>query len=260
MAVSVNKVYQTVLAIANKEQRGYITPQEFNLFAEQAQLDIYNQYFYDINQFRLTIGNDDHYSDMIDVIEKKLNVFYATQSYPRYNNTESFNTTNRYNGHKNQYALSRHSGGLAGYKLISITSIRDARTINGNVEKFKTNVEVLKNSDFEEAVLSPLTRGSMDRPICTIYKNQIHCNPIQDNLEISFYNTPVKPNWTYVVVNEKALYNATASDHKDFDLHQSEEKELVLKILLLAGVSIKDYNVAQLSSQEQIKDVQQQKI
>ena len=73
MAVSVNKVYQTVLAVANKEQRGYITPQEFNLFAEQAQLDIYNQYFYDINQFRRTVGNDDHYSDMIDVIEKKLN-------------------------------------------------------------------------------------------------------------------------------------------------------------------------------------------
>tara|TARA_R100001591_G_scaffold104846_1_gene112643 strand:+ start:857 stop:1639 length:783 start_codon:yes stop_codon:yes gene_type:complete len=260
MAVSVNKVYQTVLAIANKEQRGYITPQEFNLFAEQAQLDIYNQYFYDINQFRLTIGNDDHYSDMIDVIEKKLNVFYAVQSYPRYNNTESFNTTNRYNGHKNQYALSRHSGGLAGYKLISITSIRDARTINGNVEKFKTNIEVLKNSDFEEAVLSPLTRGSMDRPICTIYKNEIHCNPIQDNIEISFYNTPLPPNWTYVVVNEKALYNATASDHRDFQLHQSEEKELVLKILLLAGISIKDYNVAQLASQEQVKDVQQQKI
>ena len=260
MAVSVNKVYQTVLAIANKEQRGYITPQEFNLFAEQAQLDIYNQYFYDINQFRQTIGNDDHYSDMIDVIEKKLNVFYATQSYPRYNNTESFNTTNRYNGHKNQYALSRHSGGLAGYKLISIVSIRDARTISGNVEKFKTNIEVLKNSDFEEAVLSPLTRGSMDRPICTIYKNEIHCNPIQDNIEISFYNTPLPPNWTYVVVNEKALYNATASDHRDFQLHESEEKELVLKILLLAGISIKDYNVAQLASQEQVKDVQQQKI
>ena len=36
MAVSVDTVYQRVLAIANKEQRGYITPQEFNLFANQA--------------------------------------------------------------------------------------------------------------------------------------------------------------------------------------------------------------------------------
>ena len=40
MAVSIDTVYQTVLALANKEQRGYITPQEFNLFANQVQLEI----------------------------------------------------------------------------------------------------------------------------------------------------------------------------------------------------------------------------
>ena len=48
--VRVDDVYQKVLALANKEQRGYITPQEFNLFANQAQMDIFEQYFYDVNQ------------------------------------------------------------------------------------------------------------------------------------------------------------------------------------------------------------------
>ena len=48
MAVNIDTVYQRVLAIANKEQRGYITPQEFNLFANQAQMDIFEQYFYDL--------------------------------------------------------------------------------------------------------------------------------------------------------------------------------------------------------------------
>ena len=65
--VNINTVYQRVLAIANKEQRGYITPQEFNLFANQAQLDIFEQYFYDLNQFQLVPGNDTTYSDMIDL-------------------------------------------------------------------------------------------------------------------------------------------------------------------------------------------------
>ena len=36
--VLVDRVYQRVLTLANKEQRGYITPQEFNLFANQAQM------------------------------------------------------------------------------------------------------------------------------------------------------------------------------------------------------------------------------
>ena len=56
--VNIDTVYQKVLAIANKEQRGYITPQEFNLFADQAQMDIFEQYFYDINQFNRVPGND----------------------------------------------------------------------------------------------------------------------------------------------------------------------------------------------------------
>ena len=68
MAVIINDVYQKVLAIANKEQRGYITPQEFNLFANQAQMDIFEQYFYDINQFGRVPGNSTEYSDMIKKI------------------------------------------------------------------------------------------------------------------------------------------------------------------------------------------------
>ena len=45
--VNIDTVYQKVLAIANKEQRGYITPQEFNLFADYAQKDIFEKYLYD---------------------------------------------------------------------------------------------------------------------------------------------------------------------------------------------------------------------
>ena len=49
--VLIDTVYQKVLAFANKAQRGYINTQEFNLFADQAQMEIFEQYFYDINQF-----------------------------------------------------------------------------------------------------------------------------------------------------------------------------------------------------------------
>ncbi len=48
MAISIDNVYQQVLVIANKEQRGYITPQEFNLLARKAQLDVFENYFSDL--------------------------------------------------------------------------------------------------------------------------------------------------------------------------------------------------------------------
>ena len=50
MAISVDTIYQRVLALANKEQRGYVTPQEFNLLANQAQMTIFESYFYSKNK------------------------------------------------------------------------------------------------------------------------------------------------------------------------------------------------------------------
>ena len=75
MAVSIDTVYQRVLAIANKEQRGYITPQQFNLFANQAQLRIFEQYFYDLDKFLRLPGNDSAYSDRINILEEKIAFF-----------------------------------------------------------------------------------------------------------------------------------------------------------------------------------------
>lgn len=51
MAASINEVRNTVLAIANKNNYGYITPQDFNLYAKQAQLDMFEDYFYSYNNW-----------------------------------------------------------------------------------------------------------------------------------------------------------------------------------------------------------------
>ena len=46
----INSVRNTVLAIINKNNYGYISPGDFNLFAKQAQLDIFDEYFIRYNQ------------------------------------------------------------------------------------------------------------------------------------------------------------------------------------------------------------------
>ena len=45
----INSVRNTVLAILNKNNYGYISPSDFNLFAKQAQLDIFDEYFISYN-------------------------------------------------------------------------------------------------------------------------------------------------------------------------------------------------------------------
>ena len=43
--VNIDNVYNTVLVITNKDNRGYITPEEFNRLANQAQNEIFESYF-----------------------------------------------------------------------------------------------------------------------------------------------------------------------------------------------------------------------
>ena len=70
--VNIDTVYQTVQALANKEQRGYLTPQEFNLFANQAQSDIFEQYFYDLNAFRTARPQERQVGDSVTFLQFKL--------------------------------------------------------------------------------------------------------------------------------------------------------------------------------------------
>ena len=46
---------------------------------------------------------------------------------------------------------------------------------------------------------------------------------------------------------------------QNYELHDSEETNLVLKILLYAGVSVKDPNIAQLADAKETKKITQEK-
>ena len=234
--INVDRIYQRVLILANKEQRGYITPQEFNLFANQAQMDIFEQYFYDLNQFRRMPGNDTMHADMVDMLEEKISVFEVTAN----------------------LGLAPNPNGVAGdlntlQRFYRLSNVRSGNTI----------MESVSRKDFRMFPNSPLAAPTATRPI---YMTDTINNTIQiagdDTLtsaDIDFIQSPRDTNWTYVVVGEKALYNATANDAQDFDLHPSEETELVLKILTLAGFTLKDQALYQIAAGEDTKNIQQEK-
>jgi len=75
MAINVNTVYQTVLMILNKEQRGYMTPTEFNKVATQVQLEIFEKYFEDLNQQLRIPQVDTDYADRQENIDEKIAIF-----------------------------------------------------------------------------------------------------------------------------------------------------------------------------------------
>jgi len=212
--VSIDTVYQRVLALANKEQRGYITPQEFNLFANQAQLEILDQYFHTINQWGRQHGNDTEYSDMLQNYDERLAVFKTTIQ-PITNGTS--------------FALPNDL-----YRLGTVFSA------NG-----RTIIEPVNEDEWAELQSSPLTEASMARPVYRTRDNRIFVTPPGINIiTISYIRRPIRVGWGYVVVNDKALYDPTPNKTINFELHPKEQTELVYRILKLSGAAIQRQDIA----------------
>ena len=239
--ISIDTVYQKVLAIANKEQRGYITPQEFNLFANHAQMDIFEQYFYDTNQFKRIPGNNEDYSDILGVLDEKTAPF-----------------------EKNHVDMSAVSGMTATLP----TDVYRLGTVFYNNGSNSIKVERVEPSEIELMNQTALYAPSAARPVY-VRKNgtQILLYPTSSSpayststLNCHYVAKPATVKWTYTVsAGYKALYNASASDLQNFELHLSEEANLVVKILQLAGVSMKDQFLTQVAGQKEANDIQQEK-
>ena len=222
--VNIDTVYQRVLSIANKEQRGYITPQEFNLFANQAQMEIFEQYFYDLNQFAKVPGNEYVYADVDDMLEEKLQFF------------EREDTVNLIGG----YAV---AGAGGAFRSLPNRVYRVHR-----IELHGMNCEIQKTRDFNSCLRGgPLTRPTPDRPIANIRNNILRVyngiNSAVRPTSIFYFRRPDDVSWGYFVINNKALYDSSGTKTTHFELHQSEEPELIYKILRLAGVSMRKEDI-----------------
>ena len=80
---------------------------------------------------------------------------------------------------------------------------------------------------------------------------------ISAGVTCNYIKRPATAVWGYTTINGAALYNSTSSI--DFPLHESEETELVVKILEFASLSIRDINLYQVSSQMEAQNTQQEK-
>ncbi len=80
--MSVDEVYKTVLYILNKEQRGFLTPEEFNKVAAQVQLELFEKYFEDLTQqLRLPDMTDSEYANRVKTIEEKISDFEVFETF-----------------------------------------------------------------------------------------------------------------------------------------------------------------------------------
>ena len=223
--VNVDTVYQRVLTLANKEQRGYITPQEFNLLANQAQMAIFDSYFSDIKGISREPGNNTEYSDDSKTLNEKLSIF------------EVFNQAITVTNGTGTFPFNYKMGTLF-YQ-------------NPNTNKL-TEIELVSQKDVILFEQTPLAQPSLTRPVYITTSGttfQIFPDDIDSGITCNYLRVPTRAEWGYVITNNKPLY--LASSTVDFQLHRSEETLLVIKILELAGVVINKPGLVQIAGNEE---------
>ncbi len=235
MAINVNTVYTTVLAVLNKEQRGYLTPYEFNSLAVQVQLEIFEKYFEDLNIMLRSPSNDTEYADRVKTLEEKINTFETSAA-----------VTVTLSGGFGQYNFSAQSPAVHRFGMLEYT--------NGSL--LPVEVEKVPKHEFLLARRSQLTAPTSQFPICYIEGTTINIlpgiataaagltgNPAQVyNLE--YVKKPADPSWAFTV-GTVGQYLYDSGNSVNFEISDLDQSELILKILAYAGVVVRDPEVTQ---------------
>ncbi len=215
----------------NIEQRGFLTPDQFNRVGRLAQLDLFEKAFIDYNRYITRQENNtinDEYANLVKSTKEKIDVFSTS-------------------------ATLTFSSGVAAvptnlYKCIMIsTSSRG------------TQVQEIQKSDLPQINSSKLTAPSTSYPV--YYRQGDFFNILPTSISsatIDYTYKPSDPNWAFTSGATYGDMQYASGSSTNFSLHDSEEVPLIIKILAYAGVTIKDPNVVQAAKQEEIQKINQE--
>lgn len=265
--ISVDKVYKTVLYILNKEQRGYVTPAEFNHIAEIEQNAIFWSYFKEGAQTQqlkqANMQSDAPLFDLTEDFDQKLQGFITTRG--SWNIVNGGLTTNWQGGAD----VSWFENLLSGRKLCrikSVTAVYDSATGGKRVQSvcdFVTFNEYLKISaskltkpDYRNPVFMALDKGDGSTTAKATGQFQVGVSPNPTFIYVEGIYQPLVPKWNFEIGSQNQ-YNFTTTGSQDFELDPSEESRLINNILLKFGVVVRDPSVIQVAMAEQQREAQE---
>lgn len=234
--MNINTVRNTVMNLLAKNNRGYISPLEFDSYANLAQLDVFEDLFYKynkwLNQKNARLSNTE-YADIPKNIQQQIDVF-STYSTP---------SNFVYDAGNDLYTLNDSSF----YREIGFS----LKTPQG---KLKDIEAVLKGQELNNLVNSTINAPTFTFPIYVKLGNAYRFYPKLVSgytIEMLYIRRPKSPKWTYINDNGNPLFNAGASDRQDIELGDEFFPMIVTKILAYSGLSVKENDVVQIASAEE---------
>lgn len=233
--VSIDNVYKTVLNILNKENRGYITPREFNSLANQAQNEIFEGYF---SLRNYVVSNDSDYSDIRKNVEEKIALFENEETIDvgTFSNAAGNTTSSYYAYPTNFYRL-----GTVSANAIHATEVSSQQILYLN--------------------RAPLTKPTINNPVYVRHEGGVVLYPETGitSLLINYIRKPSAPNWVGGTANGQVVASTADAAYQNFELHASEESELVVKVLAYAGVIIRAADITQAATAKEQQIIQSER-
>ncbi len=228
----INSVRNTVLSVLNKNNYGYISPNDFNLFAKQAQLDIFENYFYRYNYQILKENARESgtgYADIKKQYEEVIDLFSKIVSLTK--------TSGTFDLPADYYTIVRviHTNNVG--KMVEVEKVPIARA--------------------QQLLMSNLTQPIELFPAYVQLEDKLTVYPDTISTGVSCYYVryPKDPKWTYTLVSGEPLFNQGAIDYQDFELPLTDEPTLVAKILQFAGMSIRETEAISFANQQEQTEI-----
>jgi len=256
--VSVLQVYTALRDLANKEQKGFITPRVFNSFAALAQLNIYNEMFSElVDAKRISRQNFDPGRDksLRKQREEDLSFFLRRSS--------------SYNGDL-EFSDGIVTKPLDFSKLISI-SVGSSQSVGGVVSDRLnlTNCEIVYDPEKLDRIIgSNLSYPTNSFPVALVSNVDIEIFPNSiSSVDITYYAKPTSFNNEGEILQDQPYYDFRVADYlgqsletfnsqgsRNFMLPPHCLTELVMEMAKLIGIRLRDGNVSVFASQEEASE------
>lgn len=223
----IDRINQKVKSFLNTDGVGNYSPTDFNLFLHDAIQNRNEEYFFEVNRMQTRANKGLIHSDLENVpdrIREKI-AYYIVPDISL-------------------------DGGAGTYSLPT-----DLRYID-EIESDGNELEFCKSQREFKLLQSMATN---DFPIYTITGSSVKIAPATlPPPTVSYIRKAKFPKWTYNIIQGQEVFNPSAPDFQDADIHPSEEDEMVRRILLAFGVNLKEPQVQQFGQTEEQQEFRQE--
>ena len=222
--ISIDRVYKAVLFFVNSDLRGNVSPDELRLAINTAVEDCVEGYFGDLNR-----------------------------------------------------ALNRKNRGLDGVGLESLPEkIRErlqyflkegTLTYTDPIFELPTDIRYMDNLMYNDTEIEPCKNNREFKGISNLADSsptiaypiylrvgdtvKVAPSTIVDSVDISYLRKHAIANWTFNVVNDAEIFNPSANDFQDIDLHPSEEYTIIIKTCGYFGINLKEVDIINMANAAQ---------